>query len=124
MNATATDVKPSQPKTKAERFAQQRRIHLKRKAQKKTQGQGISPKLSVPKQTAKAPVGNPSTIRTPLTPAFTQQTLKKFDLATRALKGTRSLSERLTIAACHLRTDPLLAEINPAELLKELSQNK
>jgi len=49
MSATATDIKPPQPKTKAERLAQQRRLHLKRKAQKKTQGPGNSPKLSVPK---------------------------------------------------------------------------
>jgi hypothetical protein len=118
-------VKPPQAKTSAERFAQQRRIYLKLKAQKKTQGQGISPKLSVPKQTTKAPVVNASTIAVPPAPPFSPETLKRFDMATKALKGTRSLSERLTIAACHLRSDPALAGIDPRELLKELNfQNK
>jgi hypothetical protein len=111
--------KPPQPKTRAERFAQQRRIHLKLKAQKKTQGQRISPRLSVPKQTTKALVVNASTIAVP--PQFSPETLKRFDMATKALKGTRRLSERLTIAACHLRGDPMLSTIDPAELSKQLN---
>jgi hypothetical protein len=114
-------VKPAQPKTSAERFAQQRRIHLKRKAKKKTQGQGISPKLSVPKQTTKAPVVNASTIAVPPAAAFSPETLKRFNLATKAFKGTRRLSEKLTIAACHLRDDPMLSTIDPAELWREVS---
>jgi len=42
-------------------------------------------------------------------------------MATKALKGTRRLSERLTIAACHLRGDPMLSTIDPAELSKQLN---
>jgi hypothetical protein len=58
-------------------------------------------------------------------PPFSPETLKRFGMATKALKGTRSLSERLTIAARHLRSDPALAGIDPRELLKELNfQNK
>jgi hypothetical protein len=89
------------------------------KGQTKTATPGISPKL--PSPVPKVPVSNPSTISTPLVPVFSEQTKAKFDLAVRALKGTRSLSERLTIAACHLRGDPVLAAIDPRELWKELS---
>jgi len=85
---------------------------------------GISPKLSSPLPKAhppKVPVFNSASISSPVVPAFTEQTKAKVDLAVRALKGTRSLSERLTIAACHLRGDPVLAAIDPRELWKELS---
>jgi hypothetical protein len=118
MNSTVTDVKPkTSEQVRADkwkriiergtqRIQQQRQNRLKRKAGKlstKTATPGISP--------------NPS----PVVPAFSEQTKARFDLAVRALKGTRSLSERLTIAACHLRGDPVLAAIDPRELWKELS---
>jgi hypothetical protein len=125
MNATATDFKPPRQRTSEETrvLAKQRVIANARKPVKRT-----SPKLSSPlpkAHTPKAPVLNSVTIPSRLAPAFSEQTLKRFDMAVKALKGTRSLSERLTIAACHLRSDPALAGIDPRELLKELnSQNK
>jgi hypothetical protein len=117
MNATVTDIKP---KTSEQVRADARRrvIANARKPAKRT-----SPKL--PKaHPPKVPVFNSASIASPFAPVFTGQTKAKFDLAVRALKGTRSLSERLTIAACHLRGDPMLSTIDPAELFKELSQNK
>ncbi len=98
-----------------QRIKQQRlERETKSKVSTKTATPGILPKTLTPK----APVFNPS----PVVPAFSEQTKAKFDLAVRALKGTRSLSERLTIAACHLRADPVLAAINPQELWKELQK--
>jgi hypothetical protein len=119
---------PPQPKTRAERFAQQRRLHLRRKAklkaQPKTVTPGISPELAsaLPKaHTPKAAFSNPS----PAMPGFNEQTKAKFDLAVRALKAKgRSLNQRLLICHFHLRFDPVLSGIDPRELLKELnSQN-
>src|SRR4029077_963563 len=110
-----------------ERFAQQRRIHLKRKAKLKAQPKTVTPGIStkpLPKaQPPKAPVFKSASISSPVVPAFTEPTKAKFDLAVRALRGKRSLSERLTIAAFHLRSDPTLSAIDPRELLIEL-QNK
>jgi hypothetical protein len=117
MNSTVTDIKP---KTSEQVRADARRrvIANARKPAKRT-----SPKL--PKaHPPKVPVFNSASFSPPVVPTFSEQTKSKFDLAVRALKGTRSLSERLTIAACHLRGDPVLVAIDPAELLKELSQNK
>jgi hypothetical protein len=54
-------------------------------------------------------------------PTFSQETQKKFGLAVKALKGSRSLNQRLVIAHHHLRSDPVLAGIDPRELLKELN---
>jgi hypothetical protein len=70
---------------------------------------------------AKVSVLNSASISSPVVPAFSEQTKAKFDLAVRALKGTRSLSERLTISAFHLRSDPVLSAIDPELLLKELN---
>jgi hypothetical protein len=118
MNSTATDVKPKTTE-QVRADARRRVIANARKPAKRS-----SPKL--PKaHPPKVPVFNSASISSPLAPVFTEQTKAKFDLAVRALKGTRSLSERLTIAACHLRTDPLLAEIDPRELWREVSsQNR
>ena len=110
MNPTVTDVKPKT--TEQVRADKRKRVIANAgKAAKRT-----SPKLASP--LPKAAVSNPS----PAMPGFNEQTKAKFDLAVRALKGTRSLSERLTIAACHLRADPVLAAINPQELWKELQK--
>jgi hypothetical protein len=114
MNSIVTDVKQPQQRTaeQTRAIARQRIIFNAKKRAKRT-----SPKVHPPK----LPVSNSAAISTPLVPAFTEQTKAKFDLAVRALKGTRSLSERLTVAACHLQGDPVLAAIDPRELWKELS---
>jgi hypothetical protein len=114
MNSTVTEVKP---KTSEQVRADKRKrvIANAGKAAKRT-----SPKLASPlpkAHTPKAAVSNLS----PAMPGFNEQTKAKFDLAVRALKGTRSLSERLTIAACHLRSDPTLSAIDPRELWREVS---
>ena len=118
-------VKPPQPKTSAERFAQQRRIHLKLKAKLKAQPKTVTPGIStkpVPKaQPPKRLVFNSATISAAPAPVFSPATMKAFSMATKALKGTRRLSEKLTIAGYHLQSDPLLSTINPAELLRELN---
>jgi len=122
MNSTVTDVKPKT--TEQVRADKRKRVIANAgKAAKRTSLKLSSP---LPKaHTPKVPVLDSATISTPLAPAFSQQTKAKFDLAVRALKGTRSLSERLTIAACHLRGDPVLAAIDPRELWRELgSRNK
>jgi len=119
MNSIVTDVKQPQQRTaeQTRAIARQRIIFNAKKRAKRT-----SPKVHPPK----LHVSNSAAISTPLVPpAFTEQTKAKFDLAVRALKGTRSLSERLTIAACHLRSDPTLSAIDPRELWREVSsQNK
>ena len=105
---------PQHPKTteQVRADARQRVIANARKPAKRT-----SPKL--PKtHTPKAPVFNPS----PVVPAFSEQTKAKFGLAVQALKAKgRSLNQRLTIAACHLRSDPTLSAIDPRELWREVS---
>jgi hypothetical protein len=116
----AIDVKPLQEKTsEAVRAIQRQRVI----ANATKTARRTSPKLSSPlpkAHTPKAPIPESSTISTPLVPAFSEPTKAKFDLAVRALKGTRSLSERLTIAAYHLRSDPVLRAIDPREVWKEL----
>ena len=124
-----TDVKPLQERTSQETTAIQRariidqanrrieqqcktRLELKAKlkVQPKTALSGISPKLSSPLPTA------------PVVPAFSEQTLKRFDMAVKGLKVQgRSLNQRLLICHFHLQSDPALSGIDPRELLKELS---
>jgi hypothetical protein len=118
MNATGIDVKPKRTE-QVRADARQRVIANARKPAKRS-----SPKL--PKaHPPKVPVLDSATISTPLVPVFTEQTKAKFDLAVQALKGTRRLSERLTISALHLRGDPVLAAIDPREVWRELSsENK
>ena len=117
MNSIVTDVKQPQQRTaeQTRAIARQRIIFNAKKRAKRT-----SPKVHPPK----LHVSNSAAISTPLVPGFNEQTKAKFDLAVRALKGTRSLSERLTIAACHLRADPTLRDIGPQELWRELQLSK
>ena len=118
MNSTVTDFKPkTTEQVRADK--RQRVIANARKPAKRT-----SPKL--PKaHPPKVPVLDSATISTPLVPAFSQQTQAKFGLAVQALKGPRSLNQRLLICHHHLQSDPALSGIRPELLLKELSaQNK
>jgi hypothetical protein len=101
-----------------QRIKQQRlERETKSKVSTKTATPGILPKTHTPKAT----VFNPS----PVAPAFSEQTLKRFDMAVKGLKAQgRSLNQRLLISAFHLQFDPALSGIDPRELLKELnSQN-
>jgi hypothetical protein len=113
-----------------QRIKQQRlERETKSKVSTKTATPRTLPKLALPSPrpyTAKAPVLNSPSISSPVAPAFSEQTLKRFDMAVKGLKAQgRSLSERLTISAFHLRRDPVLAAIDPQELWRELSaQNK
>jgi hypothetical protein len=111
---------------KAKTSEQVRAIKWKRViANAKKPAKRTSPKLSSKAHTPKVSVFKSADISSPVVPAFSEQTKAKFDLAVRGLKGARSLSERLTIAACHLRANPTLRDIDPQELWRELSaENK
>ena len=54
-------------------------------------------------------------------PTFSQETQKKVSLAVKALKGSRSLNQRLLICHYHLQSDAVLSGIDPRELLIELN---
>jgi len=119
MNSTVTVIKP---KTSEQVRADARRriIANAGKAAKRT-----SPKLALPSprpHIPKAPVFNSASISSPVAPAFSQETLQKFDMAVKGLKAQgRSLHQRLLICHHHLRSDPVLAAIDPRELWRELS---
>ena len=119
MNSIVTDVKQPQQRTaeQTRAIARQRIIFNAKKRAKRT-----SPKVHPPK----LPVSNSPSISSPVVPAFSEQTLKRFDMAVKGLKVQgRSLSQRLLICHHHLQSDPALSGIRPELLLKELSaQNK
>ena len=129
-----TDVKPLQERTSEEvraiqqrriidrasqRIEHQRKIRLELKAKLKVQ-----PKTATPTAHPgpRCPVFNSASISSPVAPAFSQHTLKRFDMAVKGLKAQgRSLNQRLLICHHHLRSDPVLAAIDPRELWRELS---
>jgi hypothetical protein len=107
-------VKPPQPKTSAERFAQQRRIHLKLKAklkaQPKTVTPGISPRLLAISSTRKLPteVAEPKLIPT---------VIQCLQFATKCMERKDwSPNQRRLAAFYHLQKDPLTATLNPDQL--------
>jgi hypothetical protein len=108
----------------SQRIAQQR-LEQNTKVSTKIATPKILPKLALPSPrpyTVKAPVFNSASVSSPVVPAFSEQTLKAFERATKALRiEGRSLNQRLLICHHHLQSDPLLAEIDPQELWREVS---
>jgi hypothetical protein len=116
-------VKPPQPKTRAERFAQQRRLHLKRKTQTKTPTPAIAPRppagTSIQPFTRKlATIAPTEAAESKLTP----ETTRALGFAVKCMERTdRTLNQRRLMAFHHLRQDPALSNLNPDDLIFEQS---
>jgi hypothetical protein len=125
--AIATDIKPPQPKTRAERFAQQRRIHLKLKAklkaQPKTSPLAIAPRppagTSIQPFTRKLATIAPTEAAEP---KLTPEAIRALGFAVKCMERTdRTLNQRRLMAFHHLRQDPALSNLNPDDLISEQS---
>jgi hypothetical protein len=119
--AIASDVKPPQPKTRAERFAQQRRIHLKLKAQTKTLPLAIAPRppagTSIQPFTRKLATIAPTEAAEP---KLTPEAIRALGFAVKCMERTdRTLNQRRLMAFHHLRQDPALLNLNPDDLISE-----
>jgi hypothetical protein len=112
--------KPPQPKTRAERFAQQRRLHLKSKA-KKVRPKTVAtrpPVISLTQPLArKLPTVAPTDAAEP---RLTQKSFRALRFAVAAMEHQGwSPNQKRLAAFHHLRQEPALSNVNPDDLISE-----